>query len=235
MVHIHRLVINSVNQWDWWLYQVINLQGHLIIREITDEANCNLPYAKQYPCMILEWGACQQNLFLGFSGKTRQNTVQQACFELFKHARKDAFYLPCITTRDEFCIYDYDFETKQMFYHGRHEHDLSWKQVKCGQKSRQPRLPSLMWSIWCIPDFFFKNRTLMWLFTEPFCNAMEMAFHWKQYHKWSSSARLLHRDTGSCHTEFLAKHRMPVVLHLLYLLDFAPMQILMLPQAIACP
>jgi len=66
-------------------------------------------------------------------------------------------------------------------------------------------------------------------------NAMEMAFHWKQYHKWSSGAWLLHSDTGPCHTEFLAKHRMPVLPHLLYSLDFAPMQIPMLPQAIACP
>lgn len=92
-----------------------------------------------------------------------------------------------------------------------------------------------MWRIWCIPDFFSKSRTLMWLFTETFCNAMEMAFHWKQYHKWSSDAWLLCRDTGPCHAEFLAKHIMPVVPHLLYSIDFAPMPILMLPQAIACP
>ena len=86
-----------------------------MIREIIGEANFNLPYAKQYSCMILEWDACEQNLFLGFQGKTRQNSVQQACFELLQHARNNAFYLPCITTRDKFCVYDYDLETKQMF------------------------------------------------------------------------------------------------------------------------
>lgn len=30
MIHIHMQVINSVNQWDWWPYQVISLWGHLM-------------------------------------------------------------------------------------------------------------------------------------------------------------------------------------------------------------
>jgi hypothetical protein len=47
-------------------------------------------------------------------------------------------------------------------------------------------------------------------------------------HKWSSDTWLLHHDSVTCHTainvrEFLAKHSIPVVPHLPYSPDLAPM------------
>jgi len=85
------------------------------------------------------------------------------------------------------------------------------------------------------PRFLFQEQSINATIYRTILQYHGEAFHWKYYHKWSSGAWLLHHDTGPYHIEFLAKHGIQVVPHLLYSLDFAPVQILMLLQEIACP
>jgi histone-lysine N-methyltransferase SETMAR len=64
---------------------------------------------------------------------------------------------------------------------------------------------------------------------------LQDAVHRKRPHKWSSDSWLLHHDNMACHAalsvrEFLAKHSIPVVPHLLYSPDLAPCNFFLFPR-----